>query len=614
MKLRLGFILLAVCLLTAMFSCRRNQPALVDANRPPDTELWYVPADSSEYDYLVHTYWRGVDPDGVVVRYIWTIRDTIEPPPLGWNPAARIRDFREGQLTSRTDSVFAFTAFQSTGGVGVKKNRQAFYIAAVDDNGVIDPFPAAVEFVATVGELPRILFTTWIPGSGGPRPFLPTRLDTVGMFRPFSISYSGSTKNGSIRSYRFFPLTANIELAGQNEWTTDLSDTLRVFPNVGPDALPSGRFRLAAQVRDDAGAESQVDAGQFRTGVAQVVVNFEPDTEIFEVTNTYCQGTQCVEEPVNFTDANPDTLPYSSWVTLFYRGWDSGADSSLCQDVVNKCLRYQVQYTSRADVDGGPENGGVTNESTVRWLPDDGEDNNEFGTADSTSLNVGSASYTVRARTVDEYGKPDGTPDDISVVGNFRPTLDSYSIVNYDGTVIGDGDTITWDWWNPSNYKGTPQDTIDISDPFNIRVIKKFFFVLNGAGHDHPKEPLNAGVRSWIYTLHRTSSPTVIERVARSGFWTDGLVQNTLSDTIAFTIRYSFIDDLGGFEAFRTLPSWLNEEYDITIRGRDLALTDVYEQFMFVNGDKVRLNAFNVSVLSRWTGEVRQRFYLAVTQ
>jgi len=307
-------------------------------------------------------------------------------------------------------------------------------------------------------------------------------------------------------------------------------------------------------------------------------------------------------------------LPYGSWVTLFYRGWDSPFDSSLCQDVVNKCIRYQVQYDTRADVDGGPQNGGVTVASSVRWLPDDGEDNNEFGTADSTSMNVGSTSYTIRARTVDEYAKPDGTPAEISVVGNFRPTIDSYSIVNYDGTAIGDGDTISWDWWNPANYKGTPQDTIDISDPFDIRVIKRFFFVIKATGHDHLKETLNSGVKSWYYNLRRTSTPTVIERVARSGSWTDGQQVNTMSDTIAFTIRYSFAEDLGGFEAFRVLPSWLNEEYHITVRGRDAAFSDEYEQFMFVNGSKVRLNSQKISSAARWTDTKSQRVYLAITQ
>jgi hypothetical protein len=85
MKLRVGFFLLVVCLTVVLHSCRRNQPTLVDANRAPETEVWYAPPDSTEYEYLVHVYWRGTDRDGTVTRYIWTIKDSITPPPLGWN-------------------------------------------------------------------------------------------------------------------------------------------------------------------------------------------------------------------------------------------------------------------------------------------------------------------------------------------------------------------------------------------------------------------------------------------------------------------------------------------------------------------------------------------------
>ena len=76
MKLRVAFLVILLILWAIVFSCRRNQPSLVDANRPPDTELWYAPPDSTEYEYLVHLYWRGVDADGIAERYIWTVTDT----------------------------------------------------------------------------------------------------------------------------------------------------------------------------------------------------------------------------------------------------------------------------------------------------------------------------------------------------------------------------------------------------------------------------------------------------------------------------------------------------------------------------------------------------------
>ncbi|MDH3217753.1 MAG: hypothetical protein OEN01_16005, partial [Candidatus Krumholzibacteria bacterium] len=258
------------------------------------------------------------------------------------------------------------------------------------------PF-AASDCVKIVGrqELPEIRFATNIRNVI--TPYNPTALDTVGMFRPFAISYHGIAAQGKIDAYRFFSLTPGVELDGANVWSTDLSDTVRVFANIDPQAIPSGIFRLAVQCRDSKGAVSLVDAATFRQGVCQVVINFEPDTELFQVLNTYEVGGSWFTEAVDFSDETPDTVPYRSWVTLFYRGSDrrsnSGAllDSSLCQDVVNECLRYQVGFTSRSDQIPGFS-------FTSRWLPDGGEDNNEFGTADSTSMNMGTVEYDLRVR------------------------------------------------------------------------------------------------------------------------------------------------------------------------------------------------------------------------
>ena len=123
MKLRVAFFLILVCLSVILFSCRRNQPSLIDANRAPDTELWFSPPDSTEYEWNVHLYWRGIDIDGVTTRYIWTITDTLEADlDLRWSPAERVADFRTGRITTRTDTVIAFTAFKNVAGVGLRKN------------------------------------------------------------------------------------------------------------------------------------------------------------------------------------------------------------------------------------------------------------------------------------------------------------------------------------------------------------------------------------------------------------------------------------------------------------------------------------------------------------
>jgi hypothetical protein len=584
---------------------------------------------------LVHLYWRGVDNDGVASRFIWTIRDTIVPPPLGWNPAARIRDLQEGRITNRTDSIFAFTAFKNIGGVGLRKNRQAFYVAAIDDNGVIDPSPEAVEFVATVSKLPELRFTTSITsiinGSSNTitKPYKPAVLDTVGMFRPFSISYNGRTTNGVVTGYTFFPLTANVNLIGAGEWGDDLSDTLRFFPNTGLDSLESGTFRLAARARDSAGAESRVDSKDYRVGVCQVVVNFEPDTRITGGLYTYPVGGQMKFPPelVDFSDGRPDTVPYGSWLKIEYDGWDRRElkdpppgplvdpyayyDSVVCHDTLaTRCLRYQIQYTRTSETDGGPSHGGRLITSNIRWYPENGQRTNDYATWDSTTISIGSEKYDIRVRTLDEYRKPDGSPDQVTVIGNFPPTIDSASIVNYDGTVVSDGDTIVWDWWNPANFKGNFTDTLDItSQP--LQVVREFFFVVNGTGHDHPKED-GSGVKSWRYEFRRSDNPSQIERVGRSGFWRDALSVNVLSDTIRLVRRYPLFEDPGGAMNYASLPGWVNTEYDMSVRGKDFALGDVYEQYIFENKKKVRLNTFNMSSIARWTDAMGQRVYLKV--
>jgi hypothetical protein len=159
--------------------------------------------------------------------------------------------------------------------------------------------------VAEVTQLPEIHFTTHITKivNGTPttitRSYDPAVPDTVGLLRPFAISYHGTTVNGMIRAYRFFSLTSGVFLEGQYVWTTDLSDTLRVFPNTGDETIPSGVFRLGVQCRDDAGAESNLDVGHFTEGVCQVAVEHDPDTRIFEVFNTYSQGGVLVTDPVD---------------------------------------------------------------------------------------------------------------------------------------------------------------------------------------------------------------------------------------------------------------------------------------------------------------------------
>ena len=679
MKLRVAFLLALVCITAIVFSCRRNNPSLVDANRPPETELWYAPADSTEYSWSVHMFWRGVDFDGVVERYIWTIQDTLTIGELAWNPAERVADLRTGRTTTRTDSIFSFTAFQDVGGVPLQKNRQAFYIAAIDDNGVIDPQPAGIEFVATVGRLPQLAFKTlvdryrdgMIVARDTLRDYDPdTPPDTVGMFRPFSISFEGITENGLLRAYAYRPLVVGVNVPGSFEWypaptatlssaldssltasgvtistqeqfynddiiqvgneymlVTDISgNTLtvtrgygnlgyqshpagspvtrqgRFFANAQPDTLPSGPFRFAAQARDDAGAESRIDPVNFSSGVVELVVNFEPDTWFTGIENRFTdQNGVAREDTINFRDSEPDTIPFRSWITLLYDAQDSPFDSSLCVDVDpdNLCLRYQIKYArERAAVPGSFAQTG--------WLPVIPEDSNEFGTPDSTSMNIGSVEYDIQVRSVDEYDKADGTPPTVELIGNFDPTLDTYELVNWDGTVINDGDTLRWEWMNAEN--GTDTINFDIG-----AFVKRYSFYIRGTGHDSPKELPGSGVKSWLYQFTRADDPSISQRFARAETWADGQFTNSLADTFSWLAIYDFSDPQGN-GVWAALPSWLNQTWDYSLLGRDTGNTEQFEQLIVLDAKKTTINEYNTSGVGRWTAIGNTRFYFEIVR
>ncbi|MEJ2721058.1 MAG: hypothetical protein P8181_07930 [bacterium] len=462
--------------------------------------------------------------------------------------------------------------------------------------------------VGISGDIPEIRFATTITRSDGlntnttTRPYNPSAPDTVGMLRPFAISYHGIGHGASIRAYSYFPLTTGIEIEGQDRWSEDLGDTLRYFPvDPGGYSFQSGMFRLAARCLDTNGLVSAVDVGDFDPGVCQIVVNFDPDTEVFGLRNTFFVGGVEHTNDVVFTDAVPDTVPYNSWVRLDYNGWDSPYDSSLCTDDVNKCLGYQIQYSrDSARLPGA--------KATSRWLPDDPEDGNPFGTTDSTSMNIGSVEYVLRARSVDEYGRPDGTPYEIPLVGNFNPTLDSYELQNYTGDLVSGDDTLEWDWWNPANVPDTVEFDVGTAKFF---VKKTFYFDIEASGHDDLREQTGSGVKNWYYLFTRTDN-LENQDLGRAGNWVAGPTVNVLDDRAEVTYRYELGADPGGGSLFDDPPGYWNADLEFSIYGRDTNFSDEFQQFMFLNQQKTLLNVYSVASLGRWTETGMFTFHLAV--
>lgn len=337
----------------------------------------------------------------------------------------------------------------------------------------------------------------------------------------------------------------------------------------------------------------------------QVEVGLGPDTEITKVENTYFVGGVKTVIDIDFEDGVPDTVPFGSWITLHYTGFPSPQGDSMCVDTINRCLKYQVNYSWTSI-----RNPTVIN--TIAWRPIDAEDTNPDGVSDTTTLNIGSVEYTLRARTVDQFIRPDATPPEIEIIGNFDPTLDGLSIQDYNGNVVGDGDTVFWDWWNPANYQGAKQDTLDESNPLDPVVTKQFYFVIEGVGHDDSREPDGSGVKSWSYAFEEVgSSPPVFGNFARSsrGF-VDGVTIDMLSDTARVEFTYKHNTDPGGASILNNLPDYLNKEYEYSLMGRDLSDLDKFKQIVIYGGTEWELNDYWVGPYGRQTGELKQRFFL----
>jgi hypothetical protein len=380
-------------------------------------------------------------------------------------------------------------------------------------------------------------------------------------------------------------------------------------------------FRFVAQCRDESGAESPADVREYTEGVVQVVVNYEPDTEIFEVENTYfIEGVE-YRELVNFRDDIPDTVPYDSWVRIDYRGWDDLRDSSLCKESpppgreLDQCIGYQIQIESARGA----------NWRTL-WYPPGTVQNSQPDIPDSNTKNIGTWDYTLRVRAVDEYGKPDATMFDgitgkaksqVKISGNFVPTLDEATLSNYDGAIAPQtADTLVWDWWRPANYPDTTETDPQTGQDF----VKKIYYVhLHASGHDHPKEDARFGIRNWQYTVVRLDNLEPEPFFVGQGGWRDS-APNVFDQRFEVQYRYP-ATDVGGASVWADPPSFWNTPYELKMQGRDLPDRTVFEEYVFLHrqgaaqATRELLNVRGVTESSAQRTHVETfRFFLKVTR
>jgi hypothetical protein len=362
--------------------------------------------------------------------------------------------------------------------------------------------------------------------------------------------------------------------------------------------------------------------------VAQVVVNFNPDTWITDVVSTYFRNSTAIVEVVDFTDGVPDTLPNLSVLYFQYNSLDDGRDlpreDTPCSRTTDpdQCIDFQVKYQIASARTSYTEDSG--------WLPRNGRHDSDANAAtDSNTVKVGSLEYDWFVRGIDENGTADGTPPSIHVVGNFDPIRDSTGMVDHLGNAVNLAvvDTLAWDFFKPVGWPNA--DTLSAPNTGYIYE-KHFAWTITASGHDHPKDPPTSSVQSWRYFAFTNYVPSAGQDPGSGTAWTFGRsgaswfpssATNTMSDRFELVVRYN---NPNGSDLIPRLPAYFNKVVSMALYGRDTRPTGGGEFSQIVYWDAVppnqtagngvsdpfTINTFASAPLGRWTPKYVWSFYL----
>jgi hypothetical protein len=436
------------CLLALSFSsgCREDRPSTFDRNLPPETVITGAPAESALAYYQVHLKWYGVDPDGVIDHYEYSVTDSNK------TPGEDDPGFTGYYQTTRTDSVFLLTANDPQ----ILGHR--FYVRSVDNEGKTDPTPAWTYFVAHDFNFPRVVFTSavgrWIDRQGRPQEvpiasssrFAPT--DTIGVGGSVTVSWTGfdddipccpGIGSGRVVGYEFRRSNDPEFLGGT---PADTIATMSFAEAAGEDitAYYSGTAAILVRAIDDAGARTNPDSAR------SVVVNFSPRAWIVHPDSTVPPAK--ARTPV-FIEKDSQTI-YPSGTVLAdglrriqfkFSGRDDDRDMSLDPNNPSGVVGFQFRRLKNG--------GGFAFQDIQTWKRypqvsdfDDGAD-----------LTSGDYAYLIRAR--DELGR-EGLPAILEVSVNYSPYFEWVRYV--------DQDTVEQSLWNPGP-SGQQLDTVQVVIP-----------------------------------------------------------------------------------------------------------------------------------------------------
>jgi hypothetical protein len=429
----LACIFMAASALAMLASCAKD-PLRLDRNRPPRTFLVAAPIDSTishptatgvAYSYRVHLYWRGEDPDGYVVGFLWAFDDSSAG---------------HYHFTTKTDSIFDLTVNDSTditGGATVIgfTRFHTFFIRAVDNLGKPDPNLAIFNrttFKAST-ERPRVQFIGDLPSLAARDS---ARVDTLSLIPgpkgAFKVCWTGDDPDGNVIRYKYDVGTFSSPL---------VSDTCAFFNDPGnPNsiALGNGIYNLTVTAVDNALAVGKTNFF--------FVVNHDPETWFLPKGNPngYYHppflGGELVDESVVFPFAVGDTIPYRSTVWFYWDGEDlgrPGTPNNLYPE--SNCVNaYSLELR------GGTRNNG---EPYVIGFVDSiptGTGNVPFKTNEPSYLHQAGGLYhnfvldsldpgfdlNVLAAARDCASRGDGTKAAFRFSCNFRPFIDSLSVLD----------------------------------------------------------------------------------------------------------------------------------------------------------------------------------------
>ncbi len=210
----LPYIIVVIVLLAG---CSKEYPNEPVPNQPPKTYIALDPdAALRRTTSVQHLHWWGVDPDGFVVGYYFSL------------------DNQHWTFTTQTDSVFTF-----------RLNRidttYSFYVAAVDDKGARDPHPASLQYPIQ-NTPPSVAFLI--------NSTVPETTYTVATFQWVGTDIDG---NETILNY-FYALD---DTSSPSRWKS-LPGTANLVTLFKSDGLVEGNHVFYLKAQDVAGAYSPV--------------------------------------------------------------------------------------------------------------------------------------------------------------------------------------------------------------------------------------------------------------------------------------------------------------------------------------------------------------------